>query len=299
MRRALLDAQFHGTYYFASVVGNIVRDPIVYIRKLDDFYGDDRYLNYVRPFPRDSAFHWFICFVVDALVFEEIDEVDLEDRKRQFATFQNMPEALASLKPTVLPIDEAMSAYGIGTITFADWLSASGKTFGTANENDVYEYYEETRQSAHYETLVDRWTAEVFFVTFQNRQLLLDFNEMMAGQVSDGHLEDIPEEFRVHYSQEGMLKRVAVPVWVQRAVFYRDRGLCSLCQRDLSGILAIGNVENYDHIVPLARGGLNDVTNIQLLCRECNAAKRDGIPQTSGRYEQWYDPSMGDDDRSG
>ena len=30
-----------------------------------------------------------------------------------------------------------------------------------------------------------------------------------------------------------------------------------------------------DHIVPLARGGLNSTDNMQTLCRSCNSAKRD------------------------
>src|SRR5438034_247111 len=112
MQRALLDAQFHGTYYFASIVQAIARDPFSYSRDLEGFYGDDRYLDFVRPFPRDSAFHAFISFVIDRLVYEEIDEVDLEQRKQQFEAFHDTPSAMADLKPTVLPIDEAMSAYG-------------------------------------------------------------------------------------------------------------------------------------------------------------------------------------------
>lgn len=64
--------------------------------------------------------------------------------------------------------------------------------------------------------------------------------------------------------------------------------MCVMCAVDLSGLLAIGSEENYDHIVPLANGGLNDVTNIQLLCRSCNARKHAGEATTGSRYEAWY-----------
>ncbi|MFS7394050.1 HNH endonuclease [Carnobacterium maltaromaticum] len=48
------------------------------------------------------------------------------------------------------------------------------------------------------------------------------------------------------------------------------------------------NKNNYDHIVPLNLFGLNDVTNIQLLCEECNMKKLDKNYSTSQFYEKWY-----------
>lgn len=67
---------------------------------------------------------------------------------------------------------------------------------------------------------------------------------------------------------------------------------------DLTGILSISgsSSENYDHIVPLARGGLNDVTNIQLLCEDCNRQKLHHKAMTSDYYyEDWYEADLHDD----
>ena len=51
----------------------------------------------------------------------------------------------------------------------------------------------------------------------------------------------------------------------------------------------IDNVGNYDHIVSLSNWGLNDITNLQLLCVSCNQHdKRDGPPATSRKYQSWY-----------
>jgi 5-methylcytosine-specific restriction endonuclease McrA len=52
----------------------------------------------------------------------------------------------------------------------------------------------------------------------------------------------------------------------KRAVWERDGGKCCGC----------GGVENieYDHKVPVSKGGNSDESNIQLLCRPCNRAKR-------------------------
>jgi len=44
-----------------------------------------------------------------------------------------------------------------------------------------------------------------------------------------------------------------------------------------------------DHIVPLARGGTNAVTNLRVLCRSCNGRKQDGRGgrgATEGRVEE-------------
>lgn len=47
----------------------------------------------------------------------------------------------------------------------------------------------------------------------------------------------------------------------------RDGGFCVKC----------GSVQQLtvDHIVPLARGGGNELDNLQILCKSCNSSKRD------------------------
>ena len=63
-----------------------------------------------------------------------------------------------------------------------------------------------------------------------------------------------------------------------------------MCQKDLSGIMDVEeNYENqYDHIVPLEDGGLNDVSNMQLMCSKCNQEK--GIQTyTNNIYHFYYD----------
>lgn len=61
-------------------------------------------------------------------------------------------------------------------------------------------------------------------------------------------------------------------------VFTRDGWRCQLCQRRtpkrLRGCQQPLSPE-LDHIVPLSKGGEHSYRNVQLLCRQCNAAKRD------------------------
>ena len=54
--------------------------------------------------------------------------------------------------------------------------------------------------------------------------------------------------------------RIYIPPAVRKYVFERDRYLCQSCGKtSLQTNLAV------DHIIPLARGGQNDISNLQTL----------------------------------
>ncbi|CAD5979414.1 HNH endonuclease [Planktothrix tepida] len=63
--------------------------------------------------------------------------------------------------------------------------------------------------------------------------------------------------------------RIVIPQEVRRYVFLRDNYQCKSC----------GKTENetqltMDHIIPLAKGGSNDISNLQTLCSQCNQKKK-------------------------
>lgn len=63
--------------------------------------------------------------------------------------------------------------------------------------------------------------------------------------------------------------RIRIPPEVRKYVFERDRYHCQSCgQTDLETNLTI------DHIIALARGGQNDISNLQTLCSACNQRKQ-------------------------
>lgn len=285
----MLEARFYETYYFCNVVRKVLHDQFSYIRNLNEFYCDERIFYLVSPFEKYSVFHEFIEFIVEDVYYEEATNVGLENRRELIEKFRDIPSAINDMKPQKLPIEQAFGFHDIECLSFESHLESVGKSFLDASEDDVYDYMGELRLSGDYEMLVQQTVKEVFHVLFQNRNLLMIFNQMMAGELERQVDIDPPEEQESLFSRSGVLKRATIPSWVKRAVYFRDRGRCVLCDKDLSGTLNLDNQENYDHIVPLAKHGLNDVSNIQLLCKECNQKeKRAGNAITSNRYQSWY-----------
>lgn len=275
LERPFIDAKYYETYYFANIIRNILHEPLDYVRNLDDFFGDERWLNFVGRFPKYSAFHYFIEFIVESVLFEDLKRVDFDairaanDRRR-------------------LPVNRALDYYEIPHSSFVDWLSESDTSFDDATTDDAYEYFLALCDDGPVGYLLDRIVAEVFFVMFPNRRVMQQFNQMIAGEVASSTVDEIPDELRDQFRRDGVLDRCHIPSWVQKAVFFRDRGQCVLCKTDISGLVNVSAIKNFDHIVPLSLGGLNDVTNIQLLCASCNNDKRDRNSVTSDVYETWF-----------
>ncbi|MGO4695466.1 HNH endonuclease [Paenibacillus sp. 2TAB26] len=62
--------------------------------------------------------------------------------------------------------------------------------------------------------------------------------------------------------------RVNVPVEVRAAVLIRDKSTCQLCGRKAPKVIM-----EVDHIIPVSRGGTNNMNNLQSLCKLCNVGK--------------------------
>jgi 5-methylcytosine-specific restriction endonuclease McrA len=63
--------------------------------------------------------------------------------------------------------------------------------------------------------------------------------------------------------------RIRIPPEVRKYVFQRDKYQCQSC-----GKTSAETELNIDHIIPLASGGSNDISNLQTLCRNCNQQKK-------------------------
>lgn len=61
----------------------------------------------------------------------------------------------------------------------------------------------------------------------------------------------------------------------RKPVFDRDRWICQLCQEPVNPALKFPNPgsASLDHIIPLKRGGLHALSNVQLAHLGCNSKK--------------------------
>ena len=64
-------------------------------------------------------------------------------------------------------------------------------------------------------------------------------------------------------------KRERIPEKVRMYVWRRDGGRCVECKSDKK--------LEFDHIIPISKGGFNTERNVQLLCDNCNRRKSDNI----------------------
>lgn len=75
-------------------------------------------------------------------------------------------------------------------------------------------------------------------------------------------------------------------------VYIKDNGICQICGKPLAY-----EEMTVDHIIPLAHGGVNQISNFQYACRSCNQFKQNFPPQDF--YEMiteiyWYQTKMWD-----
>ncbi|WP_414552029.1 HNH endonuclease [Anabaena sp. CCY 0017] len=75
--------------------------------------------------------------------------------------------------------------------------------------------------------------------------------------------------------------RIPIPPSVRKYVFERDKYQCQSC-----GKTKLETNLTIDHIIPLARGGQNDMSNLHTLCFTCNQQKTDKIDPRFRRHFQ-------------
>jgi hypothetical protein len=291
-RRYWLTHGFYRTYAIADRIAAIASSPISYVRELEGLTVDEGILDFLPNWQKESVLHKFAHWVADEMFVEDTSGPYLQDYDEN-----NNPVRY-------LPVDIALNAYGICLDEpfkipppHGQVVQVSHNVTRWEESHEVadacYEYFmEDLRLSQPYAELLEQIADEVFHTMFHNRVALAGLNAYLSWHVDDldpEGLDDHPEIAK-QFRTVGKLKRTAPPRWARRAVFFRDHGRCAWCGTDLSGLIDALPSSQFDHIIPLAAGGLNDVTNLQLLCQPCNGQKSAKTGRRpSSKYRRLYD----------
>lgn len=92
------------------------------------------------------------------------------------------------------------------------------------------------------------------------------FGSWNKALLAANELVDNPEQGRSKASR----RRTPVSDRVRFLVFKRDLYQCRICRK-------MGGELELDHMIPVARGGSNEIENLQTLCMSCNRGKRDSL----------------------
>lgn len=85
-----------------------------------------------------------------------------------------------------------------------------------------------------------------------------------------------------------LVSRRSWPSWVLPTLRAREREKCAKCHKSFSELESEFHI---DHIIPLSKGGFNDIVNLQLLCEECNlkkSAEIDRVTSSIPKYFKWH-----------
>jgi len=131
------------------------------------------------------------------------------------------------------------------------------------------------------------------------REPLLRMGQMYACEIGDRILHDrelchfIAETvINIGFNgetEEGMrsqwVERERWPARIKEILRSRDRGKCAAYGVDI--VQELREEGHIDHIFALARGGCNDLVNLQLLCSTCNGMKRDRAETATSSVPQY------------
>lgn len=165
----------------------------------------------------------------------------------------------------VTPVFAMLDSHGIHYITLEEYVAEqyrddeTGETVAVTNDlmdKMKFQYLSEYLEDIAMDGLSSLLVTEVFTLLFADREAMKAFNLRIADSL-----------------EERTPRCTYWPKWLERALFCREKGLCAICKTDLTSLFHTYGKLAIDHIVPIALKGVNDPTNLQVLCGKCNGEK--------------------------
>lgn len=179
-----------------------------------------------------------------------------------------LEDLLELLQSASVPQDDTLVAKARRLVEKVDALYA-------ADEAAYFEAVDRNTLFAMTDRLIQKFENEIMIVAgyyarnyaervFHDRQLCEHVSKTLVLIGFDGQDDDGPPKQWIDRQRRW-------PAWALKAVTARDRGHCALCGSGIT--LELEASPHIDHIVALAKGGTNDLCNLQLLCDVCNRKK--------------------------
>jgi hypothetical protein len=135
------------------------------------------------------------------------------------------------------------------------------------NEDEIHNHSSELDQIL--KPVCKAAAESAFYILFGDRSFLFRFQKYVQQYV-----ENLTPKKTKIMKKVGVIKRTNyIPNWLKQAIYFRDKGHCQICYKDITGLLTPINKRHFDHMLPLEKSGTNDPTNFQLLCETCNTSK--------------------------
>lgn len=206
---------------------------------------------------------WFFEELFDADYAESLKDEYLLwhlDDLVGFITFHNATNTSSTVDPAIQLIKRIDEIYEHDEYKYFEFLeseSGSEELFNcTADLLGEFEPAFSKLKGGYAEQFSDR--------VVHDRQLCAYISEIVVRIGFDGDDDDsgTPRQW---------VDRVVWPERIKSILRARERGKCAKCGADL--VMELENETHIDHVIPIARGGCNDIVNLQILCKPCNLKK--------------------------
>lgn len=166
MENKMFEMNYYATYYFTDIINNFIMNAgIDSAPTLNEFF-ESEILYY--PFEKDSILHRFIYWAIERVLLDETDlKLYNKINENNYTNFS-------------FNINIFMEKHNISHLNFSEWFDTVNEYENTIDEDCIVAYFNYLLTDGSLHILLTQITEEIFYILFQNRLFLKEFNEHVA-----------------------------------------------------------------------------------------------------------------------